>query len=116
MQAFRWCQISGVDALFVLFIKLLPFSNLAWASPWLCGCVGICERPRGTHGFARRNSSVREHDDVCASDFAPKNSTAQRMRDYRGTGFGVHRQIWGEAVIADFWALSIGLFAGVLFA
>jgi hypothetical protein len=100
-----------------LFTKLLPFSNFAWrvavgsavASTLASGLVAL---------MVSRGATVLFENTPMLANLTPRERTQLRSGCgiIAGLVLAITGQIWGEAVIADFWALSIGLFAGVLFA
>ena len=98
-----------------LFTKLLPFANDAWrvavgsavASALACGLVAMmvsCGAP-----ILLEDTSTLAH--LTPSD---RNRLRTGCGVIAGLVLAFSGVIWGEAVIADFWALSVLLFASVL--
>ena len=100
-----------------LFTKLVPFSNFAWrvavgsaaASAFASGLVAL---------MVSRGVPVLFEDSPMLAHLNPRQRTQLRCGCgmIAGLVLAFTGKIWGEAVIADFWALSLGLFAAVLFA
>ena len=97
------------------FTKLLPFSNIAWrvavgsavASALACGLVAMMV----SHGGRTALGGV-----ACFTSLKPGEQQLIRgVCGYAaGLVLGFSGAVWGKAVIADIWALSLLLFVGVL--
>ncbi len=99
-----------------LFIKLLPFGNPAWrvavgstvAGALACGLIALIVSRSGKILFERMSAFER---------LAPREQNLIRgISGYAAAmALGFSDALWEEALIADFWIMSVLLFALVLF-
>ena len=98
-----------------LWIKLLPFSNIAWrvavgsafAAAVACGLVAMMVSHQGKIFFCGARTRRLES----------RESVALRVvcGGVAGLVLGFSGAVWHKALIADIWALSLLLFTGVVF-
>jgi len=98
-----------------LFIKLLPFSNIAWrvtigsatAAALACGMVALMVSHGGKMLLENHPTFVRRKP-------AEQNYLRVVCGYIAGMAFGLSNPVWQRAVLVDFWALSTLLFAIML--
>ncbi|MFZ0829389.1 MAG: DUF2723 domain-containing protein [Verrucomicrobiia bacterium] len=98
-----------------LFIKLIPFSNIAWrvtigstvAAALACGMVALM--------VSRGGKMLLENTPTFVSRKPADQNLLRVTCGYvAGMALGLSGTIWQEAVVVDYWALSILLFALML--
>ena len=98
-----------------LFIKLIPFSNIAWrvtigsavAAALACGMVALM--------VSRGGKMLFENTPAFASRRPAEQNLLRVVCGYvAGMALGLSGPIWQEAVVVDYWSLSVLLFTLVL--